>query len=78
MRAEKLSISLTPESVALIETDRRTHAMKSRSQVIEHALHRLRQEDLEAAYREATAELDPDREPDWVLTSSDGLAHETW
>jgi hypothetical protein len=78
MRVEKLSISLTPESVALIETYRRAHAMKSRSQVIEHALQRLRQEDLETAYREAAAERDLNREPDWDLASSDGLAHETW
>ena len=74
MRAEKLSISLTPEAVTLIETYRLAHAMKSRSQVIEHALRRLREEDLEAAYREAAAELDPD----WAPTTGDGLAHEAW
>lgn len=78
MRVEKLSISLTPESVALIETYRRAHAMKSRSQVIEHALRRLREEDLEASYREAAAEQDPDWEPDWDQATGDGLAHETW
>lgn len=78
MRVEKLSISLTPESVALIETYRRVHAMKSRSQVIEHALRRLREDDLEVAYREAAVEVDPDLDPDWDRVTGDGLAHETW
>jgi Arc/MetJ-type ribon-helix-helix transcriptional regulator len=74
MRAERLSISLTPESVALIETYRATHAIKSRSQVIEYALRRLREEELESAYREAAA----DGDADWDAVVGDGLSHEAW
>lgn len=74
MRAEKLSISLTPESVALIEAYRAAHSIKSRSQVIELALHRLRDDELESAYREASAEAGLE----WNATAGDGLADEAW
>jgi metal-responsive CopG/Arc/MetJ family transcriptional regulator len=76
MRTEKLSISLTPGMVAVIDAYRAAHGIRSRSQVIEQALLRLREDQLEAAYRESsvadavTWEGDP--------TVGDGLAHETW
>lgn len=73
MRAEKLSISLPPESIRLIDAYRASHAIRSRSQVIEHALRKLREDELEAAYREASAD-----ESDWDATAGDGLAHEAW
>lgn len=74
MLAEKLSISLPPEAVAFIENYRQTHAIKSRSQVVELALRKLREQDLEAAYREAAAEQDPA----WNKASADGLQDEAW
>jgi hypothetical protein len=43
-------------------------------QVIEQALRRLREDDLESAYREASAA----DAPDWDTTTGDGLSHETW
>lgn len=74
MLAEKLSISLPPDTVAFIETYRATHAIKSRSQVVELALRKLREQELESAYREAAAEADPQ----WEDTIGDGLSDEAW
>ncbi len=74
MRAEKLSISLTSEPVALIEAYRAAHSIKSRSRVIKLALCRLREEDLESAYRKASAEAGLE----WDVTTGDGLADEAW
>ena len=74
MRTEKLSISLTPEAIGVIDAYRTAHAIKSRSQVIEQALRRLREDDLESAYREAYASP----AEDWDATASDGLPHEAW
>ena len=58
MLAEKVSISLPPSLLEFIERYKENHALKSRSKVIEMALERLRQEGLEAAYREAATEAD--------------------
>jgi antitoxin ParD1/3/4 len=74
MLAEKLSISLPPETVAFIESYRESHAIKSRSQVVELALRKLREQELEAAYREASGENDPA----WEQTAADGLNDEAW
>ena len=74
MRTEKLSISLTPEAIGVIDAYRTAHAIKSRSQVIEQALRRLREDDLESAYREASAA----DAADWDATGGDGLSHATW
>jgi hypothetical protein len=62
------------ESPRVIDAYRTAHAIKSRSQVIEQALRRLREDDLESAYREASAA----DAPDWDTTTGDGLSHETW
>lgn len=59
MATEKISASLSSSLVRFIETYKNTHQHKSRSQVIETALQLLQQE-LEAAYREANQEIDPD------------------
>ena len=72
MIAEKLSISLRPDSVAFIESYREAHAIKSRSQVVELALRKLREQELEAAYREASGET----YPAWERTAADGLNDE--
>ena len=76
MHTEKLSISLTPDLIALIDAYRINHAIRSRSRVIEQALLRLREEELESAYRDASAETDRDSTLDAAI--GDGLSHETW
>ncbi len=76
MHTEKLSISLTPDLIALIDAYRVNHAIRSRSRVIEQALLRLREEELESAYRDASAETDRDSTLDAAI--GDGLSHETW
>lgn len=74
MQVEKLSVSLPAPLVRFIENYQVTHQCKSRSQVIEVALQRLREQELESAYREANQEVDPD----WDLTVADGLIDESW
>ena len=74
MLAEKLSVSLPAGLVGFIEQYRAAHALKSRSQVITEALELLRQQDLEAAYREASQETDTD----FDIALADGLSNETW
>lgn len=74
MQVEKLSVSLPATLVRFIENYKITHQCKSRSQVIEVALQRLREQELESAYREANQEIDPD----WDLTVADGLIDESW
>lgn len=74
MLAEKLSVSLPAGLVGFIEQYRTAHALKSRSQVITEALELLRQQDMEAAYREASKETDTD----FDIALADGLSHETW
>ncbi|MEH2411678.1 CopG family transcriptional regulator [Nostoc sp.] len=74
MPAEKLSISLPASLIEFIENYKVTKGCKSRSQVIELALELLRYQELEQAYSQASAEVDPD----WDLTIGDGLTDETW
>ncbi|MEH2243729.1 ribbon-helix-helix domain-containing protein [Nostoc sp.] len=74
MSSEKLSISLPASLMQFIENYKVTKGCKSRSQVIELALELLRYQELEQAYRQASAEVDPD----WDLTVGDGLTNETW
>ncbi|MBK1618676.1 CopG family transcriptional regulator [Lamprobacter modestohalophilus] len=78
MRTEKLSISLTPDLIALIDAYRANHAIRSRSRVIEQALLRLREDELESAYRDAAADARLDSNIDADGTISDGLSHEAW
>lgn len=74
MQAEKLSVSLPMSLVQFIESYKVAHQYKSRSQVIQQALELLRQKELEAAYQQASGEVDPD----WDVTITDGLSDETW
>ncbi|MEH2297007.1 CopG family transcriptional regulator [Nostoc sp.] len=74
MPTEKLSISLPASLIEFIENYKVTKGCKSRSQVIELALELLRYQELEQAYSQASAEVDPD----WDLTIGDGLTDETW
>jgi antitoxin ParD1/3/4 len=74
MYAAKLSVSLPAALAEFVEQYRTAHACKNRSEVIERALVLLRQRELEQAYGEAAQENDPD----WEITSADGLADEAW
>ena len=74
MHTEKISISLTPQSLRFLEEYRAAHARKSRSQVIEEAIALLRQQMLEQAYRDASRETDPA----WDLMAAEGLPDEAW
>jgi metal-responsive CopG/Arc/MetJ family transcriptional regulator len=74
MYAEKLSISLPPTLLDFVETYRVARGIRSRSQVIEEAIRVLRERELELAYREASAEVDPS----WEGTVADGLDDEAW
>jgi metal-responsive CopG/Arc/MetJ family transcriptional regulator len=74
MQTEKISISLPTALLQFVENYKITKGCKSRSQVIELALDLLRFQELEQAYREASAEIDPE----WELTLEDGLKDETW
>ena len=74
MSVAKLSVSLPDSLAGFVENYRKKRGLKSRSQVFEEAVKLLRSRELEAAYREASAEYDKA----WETTVSDGLAHETW
>jgi hypothetical protein len=74
MLFEKLSISLPPDAVAFIEAFRAEHAIRSRCQVVAHAIRLLRKQSLDNAYCEASGEVDAT----WNISNSEGLADETW
>lgn len=74
MQTEKISISLPISLMQFVENYKISKRCKSRSQVIELALDLLRNQELEQAYREASAENDPN----WEITIGDGLTDETW
>ncbi|MFM7364358.1 MAG: type II toxin-antitoxin system ParD family antitoxin [Cuspidothrix sp.] len=69
MQTEKISISLPTSLMQFVENYKISKGCKSRSQVIELALDLLRNQELEQAYREASAENDPI----WEITIGDGL-----
>jgi antitoxin ParD1/3/4 len=74
MQTEKISISLPTSLMQFVENYKISKRCKSRSQVIELALDLLRNQELEQACREASAENDPN----WEITIGDGLTDETW
>lgn len=73
MSVAKLSVSLPDELVGFVENYRKKRGL-NRSQVFEEAVKLLRSRELEAAYREANAEIDKE----WENTIADGLADEAW
>lgn len=73
-QSEKLSISIPASSLKFVEAYRKSHALKSRSEVIEQAIALLREKELETAYREAAREADST----YDATISDGLPDEAW
>lgn len=74
MNPRKLSVSV-PESVAsFVESYKREHALKTKSEVVQRALTLLREQELERTYTETVGEISPS----WEVTLSDGLTEEAW
>lgn len=74
MNPRKLSVSV-PESVAsFVESYKREHALKTKSEVVQRALTLVREQELERIYTETAGEIDPS----WEVTLSDGLTEEAW
>jgi antitoxin MazE9 len=74
MYAEKVSISIPSVLMQFVEEYRVNRGKKSRSDVFEDALVLLRERELEDAYRDASAGVDPA----WDATIADGLDREAW
>lgn len=74
MHTEKLSISIPYNLIEFIEDYRKNHTFKSKSQVVQQALKLLQEQELEAYYLQANAEIDPA----FDNATHDGLDHETW
>jgi hypothetical protein len=74
MQTETLTVALPSSWIEFIEHYKATHQVVSEAQVIEMALELLKHHELEAAYREASKEIDPA----WEITITDGLENETW
>lgn len=74
MAVRKVSISLPEGLTKFVDAYKKRRGIKSRSRVFEEAVNLLRNQDLEAAYRDAADELDRD----WEVTVGDGLRDETW
>ena len=74
MAVEKLSISISVATLEFVERYRKSHSVKTRSEVVQEALALLRERELEGAYGEASAKIDLD----WDCLSSDGLIDEAW
>lgn len=74
MHTEKLSISLPMTLCHFIARYQAEHECKSKSEVIQKAVKLLQLKELENCYREADKTIDPNFE----ITSFDGLEDETW
>jgi len=66
---ERISISLPTPLVRFLERYQASHAVKTRSEVLERAVLLLRQENLIEEYRQSALENDPA----WDVTAGDGL-----
>lgn len=72
----KLSISLTEADVALIDQFVLEGGFASRSAVVQHALSRLRAQELQGSYAAAWKEwTDEGDSSAWDSTAGDGMAH---
>ena len=70
----KISVSLPPVDVELLDTYAHAHALASRSATIQHAIDLLRQVELADAYEEAWDEWESSGEAQlWEPRSADGL-----
>lgn len=71
----KLSVSLSEDDVALLDSYARSAGLRSRSAVVQRALTLLRQTDLEEDYKAAWTEWETSGEQAaWSGTATDGLA----
>lgn len=77
MKIEKISISLPKDAIQFVESYRKEHRLRSRSEVFAKAVKALRdinlQEQYRASYRDHAAEMKA-----WDGTAGDGLNDETW
>ena len=72
----KLSVSLPPEDVAVLDEYTRTAGLPSRSAAVQYAIRLLRIPDLEQNYASAWDEWEASGDQDaWDTTISDGLPH---
>ena len=70
----KLSISVSEEDVALLDAYAHTSGLRSRSAAVQHAIHLLREADLEGDYAAAWTDWESSGErASWEGTVSDGL-----
>jgi Arc/MetJ-type ribon-helix-helix transcriptional regulator len=70
----KLSVSLSEEDVVLLDEYASSAGLRSRSAAVQHAIHLLRQVDLEDDYAAAWADWESSGERGrWEGTLSDGL-----
>jgi metal-responsive CopG/Arc/MetJ family transcriptional regulator len=81
MNATKISISLDPSSLRLLEQIRRTYKCASRSQAVARSLMLFKevteQHALEEAYAQSSAD-DVMVNASFANAQADGLANETW
>jgi Arc/MetJ-type ribon-helix-helix transcriptional regulator len=74
----KLSISLSPEDVALLDDYAKSAGLPSRSAAVHHAVRLLRLSDLEDDYSAAWDEwMQSGEQGAWDAASGDGLASAT-
>jgi hypothetical protein len=70
----KLSVSVSEEDVVLLDEYARASGLRSRSAAVQHAIHLLRQADLEDDYAAAWDDWESSGErASWEGTVSDGL-----
>jgi Arc/MetJ-type ribon-helix-helix transcriptional regulator len=70
----KLSVSLPPEDVELLDAYARTAGLSSRSAALHHAIRLLKESDLEHDYEAAWDEWESSGEQAaWAATAADGL-----
>jgi Arc/MetJ-type ribon-helix-helix transcriptional regulator len=72
----KLSVSVSEDDVALLDEYARTSGLRSRSAVIQRAIHLLRHADLESDYAAAWEDWESSGErAAWEVTVDDGFPH---
>ena len=71
----KLSLSLTGDAVAFLDDFAASHAIASRSAVVQRAVELLRASELAPSYAQAFAEWNDSDDADvWDVTAGDGLS----
>ncbi len=79
MPVAKLSISVDRNWIQFIDNYRKTHHVRSKSEVIEQALKLLKHAELREQYKDAYQEwFNSSEESVWDAVSGDGISDETW